>query len=79
MLLNQSGLRLEREREILRKLRTRGVAGIAIEPINPGSNDPRNPVELAKTNHALIREIRDSGIGIVLLDSDFGRRRLSLR
>ena len=72
MLLNQSGLRLEREREILKKLRTRGVAGIAIEPINPGSNDPRNPVELSKTNHALLREIRDAGIGVVLLDSDFG-------
>ena len=72
MLLNQSGLRLEREREILRKLRARGVGGIAIEPINPGSNDPRNPVALDRTNYALLREIRDSGIGIVLLDSDFG-------
>jgi GntR family transcriptional regulator of arabinose operon len=72
MLLNQSGLKLEREHEILKKLKTRGVAGIAIEPINPGSDDPRFPVELSKTNYSLLREIRDAGIGVVLLDSDFG-------
>jgi GntR family transcriptional regulator, arabinose operon transcriptional repressor len=72
MLYNQSGHKLEKEREILLKLRARGVCGIAIEPINPGSNDPRKPVDLAQTNFSLIAEIRDAGIGIVLLDSDFG-------
>src|SRR5208283_5056144 len=72
MLYNQSCHKLEKEREILLKLRARGVCGIAIEPINPGSNDPRNPVDLAQTNFSLIAEIRDAGIGIVLLDSDFG-------
>jgi GntR family transcriptional regulator of arabinose operon len=72
MLLNHSGLRLEREAEILRKLRARGVGGIALEPINPGSSDPKHPIDLKLTNHALIKEIRDQGIGVVLLDSDFG-------
>ncbi len=74
MLFNHSGLRLDREAEILRKLKARGVGGIALEPINPGSNDPGSPVDLARTNHSLIREIRDAGIGVVLLDSDFGDR-----
>ncbi len=72
MLFNHSGHRLEREREILTKLKTRGVGGIALEPINPGSEDPYKPVDLSKTNYALLREIGESGIGVVLLDSDFG-------
>ena len=72
MLLNQSGHSLEKEREILLKLKARGVGGIAIEPINRGSNDPRNPFDPGTTNRSLLQEIRDSGIGVVLLDSDFG-------
>jgi GntR family transcriptional regulator, arabinose operon transcriptional repressor len=72
MLFNHSGLRLEREAEILRKLKARGVGGIALEPINPGSDDPQEPIALQRTNYPLIREIRDAGIGVVLLDSDFG-------
>jgi len=72
MLFNHSGLKLEREAEILRKLKARGVSGIALEPINPGSDDPKSPVDFGKTNYPLIRELRDAGIGIVLLDSDFG-------
>jgi len=72
MLFNHSGLRLDREAEILRKLRSRGVGGIALEPINPGSNDPASPVDLRLTNYQLIKEIRDQGIGVVLLDSNFG-------
>ena len=72
MLLNQSGHSLEKEREILLKLKARGVGGIAIEPINRGSNDPTRPFDPDRTNRALLQEIRDSGIGVVLLDSDFG-------
>jgi GntR family transcriptional regulator of arabinose operon len=65
ILLNQSDYDIAREREILTKLRKRGVDGILIEPIFDGSSH---------SNVDLLEEIEAEGIPIVLLDNYFPDR-----
>ena len=65
ILLNQSDYDTAREREILTKLRKRGVDGIIIEPIFDGSS---------ASNVDLLEEIEAEGIPVVLLDNYFPDR-----
>ncbi len=65
ILLNQSDYDLTREREMLSKLRKRGVDGIIIEPIFDGSGP---------SNMDLLEEIEADGIPVVLLDNYFPDR-----
>ncbi len=68
MVINQSENDLEKERSILLRLRDKGVAGIAIIPINFGGGAGGDD---GPTNCQLLKEIRDSGIPVVLLDNSF--------
>ncbi len=65
LVLNQSEYDLNKEREILLKLRKRGVDGIIIEPIFDGSGP---------CNVALLQELEAEGTPIVLLDNYFPDR-----
>jgi GntR family transcriptional regulator of arabinose operon len=65
ILLNQSDYDITREREILTKLRKRGVDGIVIEPIFDGSSP---------SNVDLLEEIEAEGVPVVLLDNYFPDR-----
>ncbi len=62
ILLNQSECDLGREREILNKLRKRGVDGIIIEPIFDGENP---------SNVDLLEELEACGVPVILLDNHF--------
>jgi GntR family transcriptional regulator of arabinose operon len=62
ILLNQSEYDCDKEREILLKLQKRGVDGIIIEPYYGGEG---------RSNAALLREMEDSGIPVVLVDNYF--------
>ena len=62
ILLNQSEYDLGKEREILTKLRKRGVDGIIIEPIFDGEGP---------SNVGLLEEMEAEGIPVVLLDNHF--------
>jgi GntR family transcriptional regulator of arabinose operon len=68
LLLNQSEFKYEKEREILARLKNRGVDGILIEPIYPG--DGRNNLDL-------LEDLERSGTRIVLLDNAFPQREFS--
>ena len=65
ILLNQSEYDLGREREILEKLRKRGVDGIVIEPVFDGDGP---------SNADLLEGLEAAGVPVVLLDNDFPGR-----
>jgi len=68
LILNQSEYSYEKEREILLKLRKRGVDGVIIEPIHPGAG---------QSNLDLLVELEDSGTPVVLIDNCFPQREFS--
>jgi len=68
LLLNQSEYDLARERDIITKLRKRGVDGIIIEPVYDGEGD---------SNADLLEEIEREGTPVVLLDNCFRDRPFS--
>jgi DNA-binding LacI/PurR family transcriptional regulator len=72
MIFNQSESELDKERLILKKLKEKGVGGIAIVPINAGLDGPGAPPDLGSTNYDLLRELADSGTPVLLVDNDFG-------
>ena len=65
IVLNQSEYDPAREREILARLRKRGVDGILIEPVFDGAD---------RSNADLLQELDQSGIPVVLLDNYFPGR-----
>jgi GntR family transcriptional regulator, arabinose operon transcriptional repressor len=75
MIFNQSESDLEKERSILRKLKQKGVDGVAIVPINAGLDEPGSPTDLGATNYGLLGELMDSGTLVVLIDNNFGDER----
>ncbi len=75
MMFSQTEGSAEKEKAVLLKLRERGVRGIAIEPVIPGSEDESQPVDLESTNYRLLCQLQDSGIQVVLLDNTFGDNR----
>ncbi len=68
LILNQSEYDLDKEREILLKLKKRGVDGLVIEPINPGAG---------RTNLDLLLQLEESGIPVILIDNFFPDQRFS--
>ena len=68
LLLNQSEYDLAKEREILARLRKRGVDGIIIEPVYDGEGP---------SNADLLEEVEREGTPVVLLDNCFRDRPFS--
>jgi GntR family transcriptional regulator of arabinose operon len=68
LILNQSEYDPDKEREILLKLKRRGVDGIIIEPIHPGPGPSNLP---------LLVEMEESGTPVVLIDNSFPEREFS--
>jgi len=62
LLLNQSEFNLEKEREVLEKLRKNKVAGIVIEPVFSGRGE---------SNADLLHDFEAAGIPVVLIDNYF--------
>jgi GntR family transcriptional regulator, arabinose operon transcriptional repressor len=70
MIFHQSEGDPEKERSILRKLKEKGVGGIAIVPIFAGADGSG-----AGNNYELLGEIMDGGTRVVLIDVNFGDER----
>jgi GntR family transcriptional regulator of arabinose operon len=68
LILNQSEFDYDKEREILIKLKKRGVDGVIIEPVFPGDG---------RSNLDLLVELEDSGTPVVLIDNYFPQRGFS--
>ena len=70
-LLDCTGGDPEAERAILRSLKVRRPAGIIVSPWQgcPAGSDP---VEDARTNLVLLRDLRSAGIAVLLLDNELG-------